>query len=131
MERVKGIGGLFFRATEPKALGAWYEQHFGILQVPETYEEGSWRQDAGPTVFAPFPRDTEYFDRPEQGWMVNFRVDDLDAMARQLRDAGIPVEVDPEQYPNGRFARCHDPEGNPIQLWQPEGPHVTGSNADH
>ena len=120
MERVTGIGGLFFRAKDPKALAAWYEQHLGILPVPTSYEGPVWEQQAGATVFAPFKHDTDYFGRPEQAWMVNFRVDDLDAMAKQLRDAGIQVDIDPERYPNGRFARLHDPEGNPIELWQSE-----------
>lgn len=78
-----------------------------------------WQQRAGSTVFAPFKRDTDYFGRKEQMWMVNFRVDDLDAMATQLRAAGIDVTIDPEAYANGRFARLRDPEGNPIELWQP------------
>lgn len=121
MERVSGIGGLFFRAEEPKALAAWYEQHLGVRGVGERYEDGSWWQDEGPTVFSPFAADTDYFGRPEQMWMLNFRVGDLDAMVRQLREANIAVEVDPEEYPNGRFARLSDPEGNPIQLWQSGG----------
>jgi len=78
-------------------------------------------QEAGPTVFAPFPEKTEYFGDAKQSWMVNFRVRNLDAMTTQLRAAGIEVEVDLEEYPNGRFARLIDPEGNPIQLWQPSG----------
>ncbi|MCB8942390.1 MAG: VOC family protein [Ardenticatenaceae bacterium] len=125
MERITGIGGLFFRAQNPEELTAWYEQHFGILPVPERYEDGSWWQDEGPTVFAPFPADTSYFGKLEQAWMINFRVRDLAAMVAQLQEAGIAVEVDPEQYPNGRFARLQDPEGNPIQLWQPEGTDAT------
>jgi predicted enzyme related to lactoylglutathione lyase len=120
MERVQGIGGLFFRSRDPAALAAWYETHLGVTRTPTTYEETPWFQDAGPTVWGPFPADTDYFGRPEQGWMVNFRVRDLDAMVRQLQAAGIEVKVDPETYPNGRFARLHDPEGNPIELWQPE-----------
>lgn len=122
MERVQGIGGLFFRSRDPAALAAWYETHLGVTRTPTSYEELPWLQDAGPTVFAPFPADTDYFGRPEQGWMVNFRVRDLDAMVRQLQKAGIEVKVDPETYPNGRFARLHDPEGNPIELWQPAEP---------
>ena len=59
------------------------------------------------------------FGHPDQQWMVNFRVRDLDAMVSQLRAADVVVEVDPERYPNGRFARLADPDGNPIQLWQP------------
>jgi predicted enzyme related to lactoylglutathione lyase len=122
MERVQGIGGLFFRSRDPAALAAWYETHLGVKRTPTSYEELPWFQDAGPTVFAPFSADTDYFGRPEQGWMVNFRVRDLDAMVRQLQAAGIEVKVDPETYPNGRFARLHDPEGNPIELWQPAEP---------
>ena len=121
MERVTGIGGLFFRAQNPDALADWYETHLGVRRVPGSYEEGSWWQEAGPTVFAPFAHDTDYFGRPEQAWMVNFRVVDLDAMAAQLRSAGIAVDIDPEAYPNGRFARIEDPEGNPIQLWEAAG----------
>lgn len=119
MERVTGIGGFFFRAQDTKQLALWYERHLGVTRVPETYEGESWEQQAGPTVFAPFKQDTEYFGRAEQQWMINFRVRDLDAMTAQLRAAGIEVEVDPETYPNGRFALLHDPDGNPIQLWEP------------
>jgi len=119
MQKVLGIGGLFFRARDPKALAGWYEEHLGIKPTPSTYEEPPWEQDAGPTVFNPFPEDTEYFGSRNQVWMINFRVEDLEAMVSQLRSAGITVEVDPERYPNGRFARLHDPEGNPVELWQP------------
>lgn len=121
MERVTGIGGLFFRASDPTELGRWYERHLGVGLPPESYAERSWEQESGPTVFAPFPVDSEHFRRPEQQWSVNFRVRDLDAMIRQLRAAGIEVEPHDEVYPNGRFAELVDPEGNPIQLWQPAG----------
>ena len=119
MERVTGIGGLFFRSEDPAGLAAWYEHHLGITPVPLTYAEASWRQEAGPTVFAAFDVETDHFGRSEQQWMVNFRVRDLDAMVDQLRGAGLAVEVDAEIYPNGRFARVHDPEGNPVELWEP------------
>jgi catechol 2,3-dioxygenase-like lactoylglutathione lyase family enzyme len=68
----------------------------------------------------PFSADTKYFGRPEQAFMVNFRVRNLDAMVSQLRRAGIEVEVDPKTYPHGRFARLNDPDGTPIQLWEPQ-----------
>jgi glyoxylase I family protein len=119
MERVTGIGGFFFRASDPLALAQWYADHLGVDLVPPTYEERVWWQETGPTVFAPFPADTEFFGRDEQSWMINFRVRDRDALVKQLRDAGVDVDVDPEVYPNGRFARLVDPEGNPIQLWEP------------
>jgi glyoxylase I family protein len=121
MQKVLGIGGLFFRSESPEQLAKWYETHLGISLVPTTYEQQPWQQKAGPTVFAPFKKDTEYFGREEQGWMVNFRVADLNAMVAQLRTAGIEIE-DPKSYPNGNFARLHDPEGNPIELWEPKDP---------
>lgn len=128
MERVNGIGGLFFRAKDPKALADWYEQHLGVRKTPESYEEEPWWQERGPTVFAPFQADTDYFGSEENQWMVNFRVADLDAMAAQLGRAGIEVKVDPEVYPNGRFAHLSDPEGNPIELWEPAGTDAEPAN---
>ena len=122
MEKVLGIGGLFFRATDPTALGRWYLEHLGIALTPGDYASLPWQTEAGTTVFAPFPRDTTYFGADTQSWMVNFRVRDLRKMAAQLESQGIPVKIDPETYPNGRFARLHDPEGNPIELWQPADP---------
>jgi predicted enzyme related to lactoylglutathione lyase len=122
MEKVTGIGGLFFRAKDPAALGRWYQEHLGVALTPTSYDEPCWQQEAGPTVFAPFPETTEHFGDPKRTWMVNFRVRNLDAMAAQLRRAGISVEMDPQQYPDGRFARLHDPEGNPIDLWEPAAP---------
>ena len=118
MERVLGIGGLFVRSTDPAALARWYADRLGVTEVPDSYEGPSWQQQGGTTVFAPFPKDTAYFGRDTQQFMVNFRVRDLDAMVGQLRALGETVEVDPETYPNGRFAQLTDPEGNPIQLWQ-------------
>jgi catechol 2,3-dioxygenase-like lactoylglutathione lyase family enzyme len=120
METVTGIGGLFFRARDPQTLSRWYQDNLGISPVPESYEVEPWRQEEGPTVFAPFPSETGYFGPLERTWMINFRVRDLAAMVKQLESAGIAVKVDPEQYPNGRFARIHDPEGNPVELWEPQ-----------
>lgn len=119
-ERVTGIGGLFFRAENPSALGIWYEQHLGVSLAPTGYEQQPWHQEPGPTVFAPFAKETEYFGDHKKAWMVNFRVMNLDKMVAQLRASGVEVEVDPQLYPNGRFARLYDPEGNPIELWEPK-----------
>ena len=118
-ERVLGIGGLFFRSRDPKALAQWYEVHLGIDPVPMDKNHHAWQQAAGPTAFAPFSMTTKYLGPPEQMFMLNFRVRSLDAMVMQLQKANIEVKVDPEKYPNGRFARLHDPEGNPIELWEP------------
>jgi len=119
MEKVTGIGGLFFRAKDPKALASWYQQHLGVSPTPSSTNDLVWEQEAGPTVFAPFPETTKYFGDASKVWMVNFRVRDLDKMAAQLRAAGIEVKIYPDSGPTGRFAHLHDPEGNPIELWQP------------
>jgi predicted enzyme related to lactoylglutathione lyase len=118
-EKVTGIGGMFFRARDPKVLSQWYQDNLGITVIPQSANDQPWTQEAGPTAFQPFPEKTSYFGDLTKQWMINFRVADLDKMARQLEAAGIAVKVDPTTYPNGRFAHTHDPEGNPIELWQP------------
>jgi predicted enzyme related to lactoylglutathione lyase len=116
MERVSGIGGFFFRARDPEALSAWYETALGISSEATGW---AWVQEAGPTVFAPFPADTDYFGRREQQVMLNFRVTDLDAMLEQLRAAGASVDDDVVEESYGRFCHASDPEGNRFELWQP------------
>ena len=117
MERVTGIGGFFFSSPDAGVLNEWYETHLGVRRVGEEYEEGSWWQNEGPTVLAAEAPDSE-FGAPGKRWRINFRVADLDAMTAQLRAAGIEVTLDPTEYPNGRFAHLHDPDGNSIELWQ-------------
>lgn len=113
---VVGVGGVFFRANDPEALAAWYLKHLGVGGD----DNPLWMQQAGPTVFMPFPRDTDYFPAARQ-WMMNFRVTELDKLLSALRDAGIAITTNPEwdTPETGRFARIHDPEGNPIELWEP------------
>lgn len=118
-QKVLGFGGFFFRSDDPAALADWYLTHLGIDRVPTSYEIEPWVQEGGHTVFAPFPRATEAMGAAGKEFVLNFRVADLDAMVGQLRADGIAVEVDPQTYPNGRFASLTDPEGNPIQLWEP------------
>jgi predicted enzyme related to lactoylglutathione lyase len=113
---VTGIGGLFFRAKDPKALGAWYAEHLGVGDG----KWGLWNQAAGMTVFSPFQNDTDYFPADRQ-WMLNLRVDGIDALLDKLRAAGNEVitKAEWDSPETGRFARIHDPEGNPIELWEP------------
>jgi len=115
---VTGIGGFFFRARDPQALGDWYRTHFGI----GLGEYGQWRQQAGPSVFMPFAADSDYFAADKQ-WMLNLRVDDIGALLASLRGAGVEVVTDPSWNTpeTGQFARVHDPEGNAIEVWQPPG----------
>lgn len=113
---VTGIGGMFFRAKDPDALLQWYRAHLGV--TAEGYEP--WRQAAGPTMIVPFASDTDYWPAGKS-WMINFRVADLDELLAKLRQADIAVTTDPawDTPETGRFARIHDPEGNPIELWEP------------
>ena len=121
--RVLGIGGFFFRAKDPAKLKQWYHDMFGVQMTPDNYDDPPWRTEAGTTVFEPFEEDTTYFGDRSVGWMINFRVDDLDVIVDRLRGEGHTVEYEGggEPFPNGRFAKLHDPEGNAIQLWEPGG----------
>jgi predicted enzyme related to lactoylglutathione lyase len=114
---VTGIGSVAFRARDPEALAAWYAENLGVGGG----EMGLWDQEAGPTVFSPFAADTDYFPADKQ-WMLNFRVDGLDALKTDLEAKGIDVITNPEwDAPGvGRFARIFDPEGNQIELWEPD-----------
>jgi len=110
-----GIGGVFFRADDPEGLQDWYRQHLGVGG-----DDPYWMQRSGPTVFMPFPKDTAYFPAEKQ-WMLNFRIAGLDGLLAALKEAGIAVSTNPEwdTPETGRFARIHDPEGNPVELWEP------------
>ncbi|MEO1047693.1 MAG: VOC family protein [Pseudomonadota bacterium] len=114
-----GIGGLFVRAADPAALSAWYEKHLGINPVPTSYDDTPWVQQEGPTIFSPMPDIAEGMLPEGKSWMLNLRVADIEAFVAQLLADGVAVELDPQTYPNGRFATLADPEGNPIQLWEP------------
>ncbi|MEO7201789.1 MAG: VOC family protein [Candidatus Tumulicola sp.] len=119
MEKVTGIGGLFFRAHDPELLTKWYAQHLGISPPPTSEGDTVWEQEAGQTVFSPFPDSSDYFGDASKVWMINFRVRDMEKLVEQLRAAGISVDFDGQVHSIGAFARLHDPEGNPIELWQP------------
>lgn len=114
MEKVTGLGGVFWRSDDPARLGEWYRSRLGV----EGEGDLPWTQDAGPTVFEPFPRATDYFAGERQQVMFNFRVRDLAAMVAQLRALGEEVTGE-QSFPYGRFARLHDPEGNAVELWEP------------
>jgi predicted enzyme related to lactoylglutathione lyase len=116
MEHVLGIGGYFMRAADPAALGHWYRDCLGL----DADENGLWRQEAGSTVFATFESETNYLGSRAQQTMLNFRVRDLDAMLVQLRAKGAEAAEAQQMEGVGRFSWVTDPEGNRIELWQPE-----------
>ena len=121
MERVTGIGGIFFKAEDPQALTDWYVEHLGLPVDDDGFVVLRWGGDVqGSTVWAPFPTDTDAFEWPaDKQWVFNYRVADLGAMLDQLRASGVRVSDDTFEDVNGRFGHCWDPEGNRIQLWQP------------
>lgn len=115
MEKVTGIGGIFFKASDAKALGSWYQANLGIDVDPQW--GGAMLEN---TVWSVFPASTEHFAPSKQPFMINYRVDDLDAMLAQLRAAGVTVEDRVDDTEFGRFGWALDPEGNRIELWQPK-----------
>lgn len=123
MARVTGIGGIFLRARDPKALAAWYAQHLGVPLNEYGFANLLWSDEVPPstgsTVWTLFPADTPYFGPGNQQCMVNYRVDDLDALLTQLAAANIPIDPKRDDSDFGRFAWITDPEGNRVELWQP------------
>ncbi len=121
MARVTGIGGVFFKSGDPRALRDWYVEHLGLPVDDEGFVVFWWGdQTRGSTVWGPFPADTTAFEWPtDKQWMVNYRVDDLDGMLASLRARGVSVADETFTDQNGRFGHCWDPEGNRVQLWQP------------
>jgi predicted enzyme related to lactoylglutathione lyase len=124
MAKVIGIGGVFFRSSDPEQLYAWYEEHLGLRRDPCAGVVFAWRSADGPgtpgrTVWAPFPRDTTYFGPTNPAFMVNYIVDDLDGVLQTLRAKGAEVDDRREDTEYGRFAWVTDPEGNRLELWEP------------
>ena len=124
MARVTGLGGVFFEAEDPDAMKRWYAEHLGIEPDPQGYVSFLWRsadepEVVGRTVWAPFEAGTSYFDPSDKGWMLNYRVDDLDGLLERLRAAGVETVGEIEEYEYGRFGWILDPEGNKVELWEP------------
>ena len=124
MAKVTGLGGVFLRARDPKRLTAWYAEHWaagdgvGRRGVCVGGVRGAGRA-CGSTVWSLFPSDTDYFGDGEQAAMLNFRVDDLDALLTQLAAKGVWIDPKRQDEANGRFAWIKDGEGNRVELWEP------------
>ncbi|MFM7295692.1 MAG: VOC family protein [Planctomycetota bacterium] len=122
--RVTGIGGVFFKARDPKALGAWYRDNLG-LDVSEwggvvfQWQTPEYPQPDGSTIWSLLPSDSKHFAPSESSFMINYRVDDLDAMVAMLRAKGCAVDEKTQDSEYGKFGWVMDPEGNRIELWQP------------
>ena len=123
MARVTGLGGIFFKTRDPKALAAWYAQHLG-LKI-EVFGGAKFGEDAarpGSALWMPFAQDTRYFEPSDKPFMVNFRVDDLHALLAALRGAGVQVDAKVDESEYGKFGWIMDPDGNRVELWEPPAP---------
>lgn len=120
MAKAVGFGGVFLKARDPKALGAWYALHLGIPSQDGGSLGFDGPESVGMTVLAHFAADTKYFGAGPQQSMINFRVDNLDELLSQLTAAGVEVDPHRDDYPYGKFAWIVDPEGNRVELWEPK-----------
>jgi len=123
MARVTGVGGVFLRSRDPKALATWYEKHLKIKLEPHGSAVMRWTDEVpvgtGTTAWATFAEDTTYFGPGKQAFMLNYRVDDLDTLLAELTAAGVTVDPHREAYGYGLFAWIVDCDGNRVELWQP------------
>lgn len=122
-KRVTGLGGVFFKSAQPEALKSWYKKHLEI----DSGEHGAmfnWRhhddpEKEGNTVWSIFPEDTTYFQPASREFMFNYRVENLVELIKVLREEGVEIVGEIEEYPYGKFGWIMDPEGNKIELWEP------------
>lgn len=119
MAKAVGVGGVFLKARDPKALAKWYAQHLGIPDQGGGSLGFDGPESTGMTVFAHFPEGSKYFGDGPQQTMVNFRVDNLDELLAQLAAAGVTIDPKRDDQSYGRFAWIVDPEGNRVELWEP------------
>ena len=121
MKRVTGIGGIFFKAQDPKALAAWYEKHLGIDFGGKVYTDFQFQErEKGWIAFSFFDAETKYFDPSAKEFMFNLRVENLFELLKALRDEGVHVFDETEDGDYGKFGWILDPEGNKIELWEPK-----------
>ncbi len=122
MKKVTGIGGIFFKCKDPKKMTEWYQQHLGLITNPygATFEwyEGDDSTKKAQTQWTPFAENTKYFEPSQKDWMINYRVDNLEALVAELKKEGVTIVDTIESYPYGKFVHILDAEGNKVQLWE-------------
>lgn len=123
MKKVTGIGGVFFKCKDPKKMTEWYQQHLGLNTNPygatfEWYEDAAGEKPAQ-TQWTPFPQTSTYFEPSSKDFMINYRVENLEALVTMLREEGVTILDAIETYDYGKFVHILDAEGNKVQLWQP------------
>lgn len=123
MTKVTGIGGVFIKANDPKALAAWYDKHLGLALGEHLYQSFEWVNEnpsaPGNTVFSFFKKESKHFDPSTSSFMINFRVKDLKSLIEELKKEGVTIVGDIMEESYGKFGWIMDPEGNKIELWEP------------
>ena len=124
MKKVTGIGGIFFKCKDPKKMTEWYQTHLGLNTNPyganfEWYE-GADSTKKGQTQWTPFPETTKYFEPSTKDFMINYRVENLEALVEELKKNGVTMVDTIETYDYGKFVHILDAEGNKVQLWEPK-----------
>jgi predicted enzyme related to lactoylglutathione lyase len=124
MKKVTGIGGVFFKCKDPKKVTEWYEKHLGLTTNPygATFDwyEGADSTKKGQTQWTPFPETTKYFEPSTKDFMINYRVENLEALVAELKKEGVTIVDAIETYDYGKFVHILDAEGNKVQLWEPK-----------
>ncbi len=123
-KHILGIGGIFFKSNDPEKLKQWYIDNLGLEPDEEGYILFKWHsteesKHKAYTVWAPFKKDTTYFEPSKKPFMINFCVRDIEGLVKKLNDNGVPVDDKIEEIPEGKFAWFMDPEGNRVELWEP------------
>lgn len=120
MKRVTGLGGVFFKSDDPKQLNSWYQKHLGVEGL---FKWNDWEKPEAKvpaqTIWSPFKKDTTYFSPSDKSFMFNYRVENLVELLKILKEEGVQVLGEIEEYPYGKFGWIMDPEGNKIELWEP------------
>lgn len=123
MKKVTGIGGIFFKCKDPNKVKSWYQKHLG-LNTDKWGTNFEWRHSDDPAIkghtqWSPFTADTRYFEPSEKDFMINYRVENLEALVRELKKEGVTILDEIETYEYGKFVHILDLEGNKIELWEP------------
>lgn len=128
MKKVTGIGGVFFKCKDVQATKDWYEKHLGI--TADQYGHTFWNRNAEnldqktSQQWSPFPDNTNYFDPTNQEFMLNYRVENLDLLLKELASSGVSIIGDPQEFDYGKFAWILDADGRKIELWEPKNEHL-------
>lgn len=125
MKKVTGIGGIFFKCKDPNKMKEWYQKHLGLDTNPygasfEWYEAADSTKK-GLTQWTPFPENTKYFEPSQREFMINYRVENLEALVEELKKEGVTIVDKIESYDYGKFVHILDAEGNKVELWEPAG----------